>query len=167
MGIEAGEVVLTTERVVVRRLRADDADRLAEYRSDPEVAALQGWEAPYSIESASALIDEVAGHRLGAPGWVQLGIEVDGELVGDMGLRGIDDDHVELGITLARPQWGKGYATEAGGAIVEHLLGPLGFATAVAEVHPDNQASLALMHRLGFGLNAMLDDGFIQLTRSR
>src|SRR3990172_12657922 len=41
---------LSSQRLTVRRFRADDAEPFAAYRSDPAVARYQGWEAPYSLE---------------------------------------------------------------------------------------------------------------------
>ena len=50
-----------------------------------------------------------------------------GALVGDAGLHplGGTGPDVELGYTLARAAWGRGYATELGRALVEHAFGTL------------------------------------------
>ena len=147
-------VVVVTDRLVVRRLRAEDAAAIAHYRSDADVARMQSWTTPYPVASARALIEDVAGHELGAPGWTQLGIELaaGGELIGDLGVNGLDGTTVELGVTLAQPHWGKGYATEAGAAVIAHLLGPLGFHVVVASADPGNTRSRALLERLGLVL---------------
>ena len=57
---------LESERLVVRRFRAGDADLLAAYRSDPDVARYQGWEAPYATREADVdgLVEEI--RRVGA-----------------------------------------------------------------------------------------------------
>jgi RimJ/RimL family protein N-acetyltransferase len=39
----------TTERLVIRRFRAEDAATLAAYRSDPAVARYQSWDIPFSL----------------------------------------------------------------------------------------------------------------------
>ncbi|MCA9310367.1 MAG: GNAT family N-acetyltransferase, partial [Phycisphaerales bacterium] len=48
--------VLRTSRLLIRPMVMADAPALAEYRSDPEVARYQGWEAPYPLHAAEALI---------------------------------------------------------------------------------------------------------------
>jgi hypothetical protein len=45
---------------VLRRPRTADAPALAARRSEPEVARLQSWQAPYPIEAATALVEAVA-----------------------------------------------------------------------------------------------------------
>jgi RimJ/RimL family protein N-acetyltransferase len=44
---------------------------------------------------------------------------------------------------------GKGYATEAAGAVLEYALGPLGLPEVLAEVDQGNTASIAVIERLG------------------
>ena len=51
---------LETSRLVLRRPRTADAPALAARRSEPEVARLQSWQAPYPIEAATALVEAVA-----------------------------------------------------------------------------------------------------------
>ena len=46
--VDAAFTMLTTERLVLRRFRPEDLDAFVAYRSDPQVARYQGWEAPYS-----------------------------------------------------------------------------------------------------------------------
>jgi RimJ/RimL family protein N-acetyltransferase len=47
-----------TERLAVRRFRPDDAETVAAYRSDSEVARLQGWATPFTLEQARCFIAE-------------------------------------------------------------------------------------------------------------
>ena len=56
---------------------------------------------------------------------------------------------LEIFYSLAPGSWGKGYATEAARAVVEHALGPLGLPEVLAEVDEGNTASVAVVERLG------------------
>ena len=49
----------------------------------------------------------------------------DAALVGCIGIDACDEGDVELGYWIARQHWGRGYATEAGRAVLEvaHMLG--------------------------------------------
>ena len=49
-GVDADFDRLPTERLVIRRFAAADARAFARYRSLPEVARYQSWEAPYPID---------------------------------------------------------------------------------------------------------------------
>ena len=47
-------VLLETSRLVLRRFAPGDEAAFAAYRSDPEVARYQSWEAPFSLEIGRA-----------------------------------------------------------------------------------------------------------------
>src|SRR5262249_48708453 len=51
--------------------------------------------------------------------------------------------------SLAPRHRGRGYATEAARAVIEHGFGPLNLARIVATTERDNTASIAVMRRLG------------------
>ena len=55
-------------------------------------------------------------------------------LVGTTGLRPLKDLGLEIFYSLAPGSWGKGYATEAARAVVEHALVDLGLPEVMAEV---------------------------------
>jgi RimJ/RimL family protein N-acetyltransferase len=56
---------------------------------------------------------------------------------------------VEIGWRLAFEHWGRGYATEAGSAVVAHAFGPLGLEELVSFTVPANRRSRRVMERLG------------------
>ena len=56
---------------------------------------------------------------------------------------------VEVAWRLARPYWGRGYATEAARAALDHGFGELGLQEIVALTVPANQRSRRVMERLG------------------
>jgi RimJ/RimL family protein N-acetyltransferase len=49
---DAALTALTTQRLVLRRFRPEDLDAFVAYRSDPETARYQSWEAPYRPRQA-------------------------------------------------------------------------------------------------------------------
>ena len=55
----------------------------------------------------------------------------------------------ELGWTLARPFWGKGYATEAAQRALEYAFTELDREHVISLIHPKNTTSLAVAERLG------------------
>ena len=161
--------LLATERLTLRRLERRDAAVISAYRSHPEVARYQSWQAPYPVQSAEALVHEMEGRRLDQPGWTQIGIELraTGQLVGDVAFENRDASEAAVGYSLAPAHWGHGYATEAVGAVVAHGLDVIGYDLVVAEVAPENAASIAVLGRLGFAREGTLADGDHRYVRRR
>jgi RimJ/RimL family protein N-acetyltransferase len=142
---------LATERLVVRRFRAEDAPAFAAYRSDPEVARYQSWDAPYPLEQAVETVQEFAAGDPLKPGWFQYAVDLDGVLVGDIGINLHDNlMQADLGFTLAPGHQGQGYATEAVGALIAYLFTERQLHRISADCDARNHASARLLERLGF-----------------
>jgi RimJ/RimL family protein N-acetyltransferase len=149
------DVPLTTRRLVLRRFGPDDAVALAAYRSHPDVARYQSWTPPVPLAAATELVQTFAAGDPQEPGWFQYAIEraADHRLIGDVGVCLHDNAmQAELGFTIAPDEQGHGYATEAVGRIVDHLVGERGLRRLAAECDARNVASAALLRRLGFTL---------------
>ena len=104
------------QRIVLRRLRADDLQAFQAYRHDPAVARYQGWTAQ-GDDAANAFFEDMYRMKLLQRGaWTQLAIarrEDDG-LIGDIGIRVAEDgSEAEIGFTLGRTAQRQGLATEA------------------------------------------------------
>ena len=72
----------------------------------------------------------------------------DATLVGCIGIDETDGE-IELGYWIARPYWGRGYATEAGRAVLD-VARMLGHERIVASHFLDNPASGRVLRKLGF-----------------
>jgi RimJ/RimL family protein N-acetyltransferase len=150
---DIADVTLTTDRLVIRRFRAADAGALAAYRSDPAVARYQSWVAPLSTEDAAELVRVFQAGDPAAPGWFQYAIALrdDDVLIGDVGVNRHDNGmQAEIGFTLARSSWRRGYAYEAAGRVLEQLFRVDGLLRVSADCDARNQASARLLDRLGF-----------------
>lgn len=76
-----------------------------------------------------------------------------GEFIGTCGLEPVEIEgkgDVELGYRLCLRHWGRGYATEAAAAVLEHGFGKLRLRKISAFVLPQNRASLRILGKLGF-----------------
>ena len=75
-----------------------------------------------------------------------------GELVGEAGLKLLDDKgpEVELGYAFAPQAWGKGFATEAGEAVLRAAFGELSLNRIVAVTEVENATSQQVLAKLGF-----------------
>ena len=143
---------IRTERLDIRMMRPADAESLAAYRNDPEVARYQGWELPYTASRASEMLaDQTDLDDLPPEGWVQLAIELDGVVIGDLAVALVADGHVaEIGYSLAAAHHGHGYTTEALAGLVDRLFTTSDVHRVVAHLDPANTPSLRVLERLGF-----------------
>jgi ribosomal-protein-alanine N-acetyltransferase len=81
-----------------------------------------------------------------------------GRLVGETGLHVLEDGpDVEVGYTLARAAWGRGYATEAATAVLRWGFAGLRLHRVVAVADPANHASLHVLDKLGMARRGMRD----------
>lgn len=149
----AEPVAIQTERLVLRRFRAEDAAALAAYRTDPEVARYQSWSAPYSLDKARYSVQTMIAADPAMPGWFQWAVEHadEGVLIGDVGVNLADNlRQAEVGYTLATARQGHGYATEAVRAVLDHAFHVLRLHRVSAECDARNVSSARLLQRLGF-----------------
>jgi RimJ/RimL family protein N-acetyltransferase len=147
---------LVTERLLLRRSALEDAETISAYRSDPEVHRYQGWERT-DPEGVRAEIREMVGRAPGGPGgWVQLSVtERDsGRLVGDVGLSPADGEPgvIKVGYTISPVFQGRGYATEAVGALVDYAFDTLGADVVRAYASVDNVPSVRVAEKVGMTL---------------
>jgi [ribosomal protein S5]-alanine N-acetyltransferase len=145
-------VELTTPRLHLRPFTPDDHEAIHVVYADPEVMRYVGHGAHKTLaETVNAL--RIYGDVLTRRGYSFLAVTVreTGALIGDGGLHPLGGvgPEVELGYTLAREAWGRGYATELGGALIEYAFTVLGVPRVVAQVEPANAASRNVLAKLG------------------
>jgi ribosomal-protein-alanine N-acetyltransferase len=143
---------LTTPRLHLRPFVLGDRAAIHAVYADPEVMRFVGHGAHRTMaETTTAL--RTYGDVLQRRGFSFLAVteRESGALIGDAGLHplgGVGPD-VELGYTLARSAWGKGYATELGRALVEYAFTVLRVPRVVAQVEPANTTSRHVLAKLG------------------
>ncbi len=145
---------LPGQRVVLRRFRADDVGDFVAYRSDPEVARYQSWDAPYPREEGERFVRQLMLHHPDVTGeWFQFAVALraTGQLIGDCAAMPHAEDprQVEIGFTIAPPSQGHGYATEATRLLAGYLFAARGKHRITARCDPRNAASVAVLERLG------------------
>ncbi|MGA5299323.1 GNAT family N-acetyltransferase [Nucisporomicrobium flavum] len=146
-------MLITTDRLVLRRFRLEDAAALAAYRSIPEVARYQSWSAPYSLDKARYSVQTMVASDPAMPGWFQYAVELaaDATLIGDVGVNLADNlMQAEIGYTLRPDHQGHGYATEAVRAVLDHLFRARHLHRVSAECDARNVRSARLLERVGF-----------------
>jgi RimJ/RimL family protein N-acetyltransferase len=144
---------LYTERLLLRAIHPEDAEAYLEMNADREFARfLTADGGPISAEDAWRQMAMLVGHwqLRGFGMWVVAERERPDRLIGRVGPHqphGWPD--FEIGWAIARPYWGRGYATEAGREAVRYAFQELDRPRIVSLIHPDNLASAAVARRLG------------------
>ena len=152
-GLAPSAVVLSTERLIMRPPRPDDAEDLFRMVNDwAVVRMLSGLPFPYPRPLMDEWIDGVQRHASEARAYhLVITRKDDGRLVGCAGLR---MDTVpgtgRLGYWIGRRDWGQGLATEAAGRVARWALANLALDRITAHVAVDNPASAAVLRRIGF-----------------
>ena len=144
---------LTTTRLCLEPVTTADYSAIASLNSDPAVQRfLCLSEGPPTYKQALADLPRL----LSAPAPTGGGLwcisnKSTGDFLGLTLLLYTDDrTEVEFGYRLLPKFWGRGYATEAGRAVVNHAFGDLGLTALCAIIHPNNTASGAVAEKLGF-----------------
>ena len=166
-GMDIGFDRLVTPRLVVRRFTLADAEAFAAYRSVPEVARYQSWDAPFALERAREFIGWMLDHHPDEPGaWFQLAIAAadrPAALLGDLAFHAHADEPsvADIGFTLSPDAQGHGYGTEAVAALLEYLFDVRGKHRVAADCDTRNDPSAALLRRLGFREEGVLRECYL------
>jgi len=145
--------MLRTERLLLRPFTLDDAPDVKRLAGAREVALnTLHIPHPYPDGAAEAWIEK---HGKGPE--VTFAIEAKGQLAGAIGLV-LDPTHdrAELGYWIGMPFWGRGYATEAGRAIVRVGFEEHGLNKIFAHVFKRNPASARVLQKIGMRSEGML-----------
>lgn len=149
----------------MRPFRPGDVADVCEYAADEEFSRfLPMVPLPYTIEDAEQFVSLCVSAPWGEN--PRFAIVIEGRVAGSVELR-VDRRHAiaEIGYALARPHWGKGYMTEAVGAVIAWAFGSFGIEKVWAVADVANVASTRVMEKVG-----MIREGTLQghqLARDR
>lgn len=151
--------VLETERLVLREVDEGDAAFVLALLNTPGFLENIGDRGVRTEDDARAYIRDkmLASYRDHGYGmWVAVE-RGGGALVGLAGLVRRDGlDMPDVGYAFAPEAWGRGYAKEAAAAVVAHATGKLGISTLAAITTPENFASMAVLRKVGFTFQRMI-----------
>ena len=140
--------VLETARLILRAPRFEDAEAIATLVNDRRIAEnTLRIPYPYTLADAQAFLTAA---NTDDGEIVFLMTTQTGGIVGCCGIAKLDGETPEIGYWLGVPFWGKGYATEAARAVIDHAFGELGYDTLLAGVRVSNPASRRVLEKCGF-----------------
>jgi ribosomal-protein-alanine N-acetyltransferase len=150
--------IIETQRLLLRTWSPDDAEAVLRIYSHPDVTYFLGTGAPdQTLEDALKRIQRGISHqeRHGYGFWAVVE-KATARLIGTCGLKHLEDGvPVEVGYHLARPVWGRGFATEAAAACLRYGFEQLHFDRILAVVAPANFASVRVIEKIGMTFERM------------
>ena len=150
---EASIPVLETERLVLRAPRLEDAERIAMLANERRIAENTARiPHPYVLADATAFLVTVNRSKHEMAFLITL---ADGTPIGACGLElrdgpGGPGPVPELGYWLGLAYWGRGFATEAVRALIDHAFTDLELESLQAGARVTNPASRRVLEKCGF-----------------
>jgi len=147
--------VILTERLLLRAWRDDDLEPFAALNDDPVV--MEHFPSVLDRAQSDALVAHVRAH-VAEHGYGLWAVEVDGAFAGLPGLLWSDVSGIrelEVGWRLARPFWGRGFATEAATAALAYGLQRV--PRIVSFTTLANERSWRVMERIGMRRTSWVD----------
>lgn len=150
------EILVETERLILRELVAADAPAIFDLDSDPEVHQFLGNQPLKHIEEALPVIQFIRKQYLdyGIGRWAVVEKE-SGELIGWSGFKLIRDvvnghtNYYDLGYRFMRKAWGRGYATESARAMVDYAFNQMDLDAIYAIADVNNMDSRKVLEKSG------------------
>lgn len=144
-------IILETERLMLRCQLETDLDAIDAIQSDPQVMKYVGNGKTTSREETEKSIKfwKKYGEEKGYSSWavVEKGT---GRVIGKAGFAELPDkSDVEVFYMFVKDAWGKGYATEISGALIEYGKEKLGLKRIVAFTFPENIPSQNVVKKIG------------------
>jgi RimJ/RimL family protein N-acetyltransferase len=143
-------VQLETERLILRQWRKDDFEPYAQICADEDVMRFLGGK-PFTPAEAWRHMAFLIGHwQLLGYGHFAVEEKATGKFAGRIGFLNPEGwPGFELGWTLGKEFWGKGYATEGARRALDYAFNHLDKDHVISLIDPDNLASIRVAERLG------------------
>jgi [ribosomal protein S5]-alanine N-acetyltransferase len=158
-GVAPVMTVLTTNRLVVRRLSPDDAEFIVELLNDPTFLRFIGDKAVRTADDARRYISDgpVASYEQNGFGlWL---VELKGSHL-PVGMCGLLKREtlvdVDIGFAFLPAYRSQGYAFEAASAVLDYGRTQFGLKRIVAITNPENAGSIRVLEKIGMRFERMI-----------
>lgn len=142
--------IIETDRLVLRPTRMSDAEDIFEYASGENVGRYAGWKLHETIEETRQIIETVFSEE----NVFAIVLKENGKVVGSIGLiadpKRVYDRVRMIGYALGEAYWGRGYMTEAAGALTDYGFETLDLVMISAYCYPSNERSRGILKKLSF-----------------
>jgi ribosomal-protein-alanine N-acetyltransferase len=160
-------VVIETDRLLLRIFTIDDAPLLYELNSDAYVTRYTG-DPMKNVEHAQQVLEEIIlpQYTLYNYGRWSVHKKPGHEFIGWCGLKYVPArNEVDLGYRFKKSEWGNGFATEAAHATIKYGFDRLHLSRIIGRAMPQNTGSLKVLKKLGMSyVSEGIIDGHAAIT---
>lgn len=160
------DVIMETERLILRKFTVDDALFMLELLNTPTWLRFIGDRNVHSIKEAKQFLldDHIKSYETYGFGFYAVVIKATCELIGMCGLKKRDSlEDVDIGFAFMPDFTGKGYGFEAAGATLSYAQEALELKKIIAIVNPENADSIKLIKKIGLQFEKMVRLPFIDV----
>lgn len=141
---------LETERLTLRMWREDDFEDYARICADEEVMRYLGGKAYSRLEAWRSMAYMIGHWHLRGYGHWAVEEKASGHFIGRMGFfNPAGWPGFEVGWTLARESWGRGYASEGARRMLSYAFTEMDRDHVISLIHPENRASIKVAEKMG------------------
>ena len=123
--IDISNVVLKTERLILRPFTLEDLNDFYEYARVDGVGQMAGWIPHQNIEKSKQILDNFISEKK------TFAITYNNKVIGSLGIEFYDEKKIpeynfqkgrEIGFVLSKDYWGQGFMPEAVKAVIKYLF---------------------------------------------
>ncbi len=151
--IDISNVVLKTERLLIRPWNEKDLDDFYCYAAVDGVGQMAGWLPHKNKDESKQILDRfIAGRKTFA-------LEYEGRVIGSLGIEEYSEERFpeleklkcrEIGYVLSKDHWGKGLMPEAVKEVIRYLFEDVGLDVILCGHFLSNHQSAAVQRKCGF-----------------
>ena len=151
--IDITEVVLKTERLILRPWKLSDLEDFYDYAKVKGVGEMAGWKPHESIEESREILEMFASDKK------TFAVVYNGKAIGSVGIEEYNEDKFpefselkcrEIGYVLSKDHWGKGLMPEAVLEVIRYLFEEVGLDLIVCGHFIWNTQSDRVQEKCGF-----------------
>ena len=153
---EIGELIIETERLILRPFKQSDLHDFNEYASVPGVGEMAGWKHHETIEKTQEILDMF----IKEDKTFAIVFKKNNKVIGSLGVEkyGLEDKLTEfngyygreIGYVLSKDYWGKGIMPEAVEAVISYLFNDLNLDFLTCGYYDFNNQSKRVQEKCGF-----------------
>ena len=153
---EIGELVIETERLILRPFKQSDLYDFNEYASVSGVGEMAGWKHHETIEKTQEILDMF----IKEDKTFAIVFKKNNKVIGSLGVEkyGLEDKLTEfngyygreIGYVLSKDYWGKGIMPEAVGVVIDYLFNDLNLDFLTCGYYDFNNQSKRVQEKCGF-----------------
>lgn len=140
--------MLETERLTIRRFETQDAENFCELIRDKMSSPVSAYDDQFPTDDKGVKV--VFDYFMQEDAFMAVLLKKSNLLIGYIALNDVDNDVRNIGYCLHTAYWGKGYATEAIGAVIEYARDVLCLRKLISGTAVGNATSVKLLEKFNF-----------------